>query len=315
MEMYVGCDSDTVETVHHHSLLLLADDALSVKDTAGLSADHSTTTYRGEDKRGSLFAVRVWREKCSELETRKRFMKRLERELLVWHNLQHANLAPLHGLTFTYGKWPASVTPYYRNGNINEYLAKHSKKDVLRLLCGVAKGLSHLHSREPPVAHGDVRGCNIFIDDDGSPVLTNIGTNHLPIPPNWIIASDDGTRWMAPEIMLSDVTISPMVAYEDSRLQVTPASDVYSFGMTILEVYTGRVPYAHKRFYGGVIHDVVNGIRPPRPDSGSSPCLTDEIWEVITSCWEQDPCRRPTIDAVLRRLRILHKTSLLKPSL
>ncbi|EEB98309.1 hypothetical protein MPER_02209, partial [Moniliophthora perniciosa FA553] len=134
--------------------------------------------------------------------------------------------------------------------------------------------------------------CHIFIADDNTPVLSNINTNHLPTPPNWIIASDDGTRWMAPEVMLSDISIPPLVPYQDSRLPTTPESDVYSFGMTMLELYTGRVPFSHRRFYGGVIHDVVNGIRPARPSVDACPGLNDDVWDVITSCWVQDPCQR-----------------------
>ncbi|KAI3611321.1 hypothetical protein WG66_002059 [Moniliophthora roreri] len=145
--------------------------------------------------------------------------------------------------------------------------------------------------------------------------LSNIGTNHLPTPPNWIIASNDGTRWMAPEVMLSDASMPSSVPIQDSRLPTTPASDVYSFGMTMLELYTGHAPFSHRRFYGGVIHDVVNGIRPARPSLDACPGLTDDIWDVITSCWAQDAYQRPSMDAVVRRLYVLYKTSMLKPAL
>ncbi|KAJ4485214.1 kinase-like domain-containing protein [Lentinula aciculospora] len=129
--------------------------------------------------------------------------------------------------------------------------------------------------------------CNIFIADDGVPVLSNIGLGQLPIPPDWTIPSDDGTRWMAPEVM-DPCSVSRF----NLECLTTPMSDVYSFGMTILEVYTGKVPFCTRRFYSGVVLDVTRGIRPPRPTAEDCASLTDEIWHIIESCWTQDPFQR-----------------------
>lgn len=59
-----------------------------------------------------------------------------------------------------------------------------------------------------------------------------------------------------------------------------------------MQVYTGNVPFSARRFYGGVVLDVMRGIRPPRPSLESCPDLKDELWDVIQSCWAQDPCQR-----------------------
>ncbi|KAF9258747.1 kinase-like protein [Marasmius fiardii PR-910] len=235
---------------------------------------------------------------------------------------------------FTYGKWASSVTPFYQNGSINHYLSNHPKVDPLVLLCGVAEGLAYLHSCTPPISHGDVRGRHIFVkdtDEGGSPtaVISNIGTNYLPTPPSWIIACDDGTRWMAPEVMISESSSSDGSIPSDEermklKLKTTTESDVYSFGMTMLEVsvfslskpltedeslvqqvYTHRTPFPHRRFYSGVIYDVISGIRPSRP--GPDECvvsgLKDDVWEVIQWCWRHDPRERPSMATVANALR------------
>lgn len=59
-----------------------------------------------------------------------------------------------------------------------------------------------------------------------------------------------------------------------------------------IQVYTGNVPFSARRFYGSVVLDVMRGIRPPRPSLESCPNLKDELWDVIQSCWAQDPCQR-----------------------
>ncbi|KIK51971.1 hypothetical protein GYMLUDRAFT_180782, partial [Collybiopsis luxurians FD-317 M1] len=130
--------------------------------------------------------------------------------------------------------------------------------------------------------------CNIFIGDNGVPVLCDIGISQLPTPPDWTIPSDDGTRWMAPEVM--DPRLMSGASIPEG--QIAPMSDVYSFGMTMLEVYSGNIPFHSRRFYGAVVLDVIRGVRPPRPSKQTCPQLTDELWQIIQSCWAQDPFQR-----------------------
>ncbi|KAK7461493.1 hypothetical protein VKT23_008667 [Stygiomarasmius scandens] len=278
----------------------------------------SSSTYRAKYN-DSLVCLKVWRGFCSNSESRRKerreFRRRLERQLLKWKNLRHPNVSPLHGMMFAFGKLPAVVTPYYSNGDINKYVQKNPGVDIRALFEMVAEGLAYMHNLNPPVSHGDVRGCNILITDSGVPVLTEVGISYLPSPPDWTIGSDDGTRWMAPELMNPDLDYvdcgNDEEDMESVKLSTTPMSDVYSFGMTMLEVYTGLVPFSHRKFYGGVIYDVVNGIRPPRPSPSAYSSLTDEIWEAIQCCWEHKPKHRPTMGCMrmwLRKMQTRNET-------
>jgi hypothetical protein len=102
---------------------------------------------------------------------------------------------------------------------------------------------------------------------------------------------------------------------------------VYSFGMTMLEVrvssfcrkgpssiliffrhiqiYTGRAPFSHRRNDTSVVCDIHYGRRPHRPDE---PDLTDSIWELIQSCWHQDPDKRANINVVGIWLALISQT-------
>jgi hypothetical protein len=50
------------------------------------------------------------------------------------------------------------VSPFMYNGNAAAYLAAHPESGALNLLVGAAHGLEYLHTRQPPITHGDLRG-------------------------------------------------------------------------------------------------------------------------------------------------------------
>ncbi|KAJ3823148.1 kinase-like domain-containing protein [Lentinula raphanica] len=287
---------------------LLHKDRTLISNSATISLERWPDTYNAWSSiyrglhLGRLVSVRVWRggDLISPSPERTNFLRKLEREIVVWQALSHPNIASVYGIMFTPGKLPAVVTSYYSNGDINNFVLNNPCVDLKELLLGVGTGLQHLHQSNPPIAHGDVRGCNILITEDGIPVLTDIGLGFLPTPPDWTIPSGDSARWMAPEIMDPHSKIE-----SDPDCLASPMSDVYSFGMTMLEVYTGKVPFSHRRFYVGAILEVMQGKRPRRPNAESAASLTDEIWCIIQSCWAQDPYQRPNMESINSWLRLL----------
>ena len=96
---------------------------------------------------------------------------------------------------------------------------------------------------------------------------------------------------------------------EEVRIQVSPATDVWAFGMTVVEVciyiyyhqwqttpnmlqiLTNRLPFSHIVSAPGVIFTVMNGGRPERSDC---PQIPDEIWMTLEKCWAVDPNQRPS---------------------
>jgi len=93
-------------------------------------------------------------------------------------------------------------------------------------------------------------------------------------------------RWAAPEIL-------------NKQRPVSRKSDVYSFAMVFTEAFTGKAP-----FYGVVLTTVALGVlagkRPPRPAHRD---LTDDLWEMVERCWNEDPQHRPEISEVILCLR------------
>ncbi|KAG9027352.1 hypothetical protein FRB95_007839 [Tulasnella sp. JGI-2019a] len=87
-------------------------------------------------------------------------------------------------------------------------------------------------------------------------------------------------RWSAPELM-EDVPRSPK-------------SDIYSFGMTIVEIITGKVPYPEFKNASALFEELNSGRRPPATPSSRNGKSFINLWEIASSCWEADPLKRPS---------------------
>lgn len=97
----------------------------------------------------------------------------------------------------------------------------------MRIASGTAKGLEYLHEEaNPPVIHGDLKSSNILLDKEFNPKLSDFGLAKLDSAP------ENGSR-----VMGSYGYCAPECAKTG---QITVKSDVYSYGVLLLELITGR---------------------------------------------------------------------------
>ncbi|KAL4064745.1 kinase-like domain-containing protein [Scleroderma yunnanense] len=141
---------------------------------------------------------------------------------LLWSKLCHENIVPLCGFT-TSGASIALVSPWQEKGNAHDYV-QNCEIDPRPLLLGIARAIDYLHSHDlGPIVHGDLKGHNVLVADDGCALLTDFGGSSLaglsltmPLRPH-----REGTlRWMAPELL------------DDENTSIW--SDLWAFGMTAL---------------------------------------------------------------------------------
>ncbi|CCO35096.1 Proto-oncogene tyrosine-protein kinase ROS [Rhizoctonia solani AG-1 IB] len=101
---------------------------------------------------------------------------------------------------------------------------------------------------------------------------------------------DQSIRWAAPELL-------------EGREAPTDKGDIYSLGMTILEVLTGSQPYAGIDALTA-LENIISGKLPERPEkylpSGSKPA--DLLWSLLNDCWAYDPQQRPAAAKVQDKL-------------
>ena len=91
-------------------------------------------------------------------------------------------------------------------------------------------------------------------------------------------------RWLAPELIAGQ---SP-----------SKEADTYSYAMAILELLTERRPYPDVRRDAAVIHRIMSGEEPARPQGGVGIWLSDALWVLMQRCWQRDTLSRPSMAVV-----------------
>lgn len=206
------------------------------------------------------------------------------REVYLWCQLRHKNILPLLGITTAFDNTISIVSPWM-DRNALQYVQNRTI-DPRPLILGVAKGLCYLHNHQPPVYHGDVKGTNILISDEGQPLITGFGLSRLANSAFDLAVEDPyrgGTlQWMAPEYLNTG--------------NVTAEADVWAFGLTALELFTGEVPFHDTRNVANVVNRIMGGQLPQRPRNKSTGSrLTNKWWQICSLCWKPDPPLRPTM--------------------
>ncbi|KAJ7871906.1 kinase-like domain-containing protein [Mycena olivaceomarginata] len=227
--------------------------------------------------------------------------RKFGREALVWQRLRHPYIVPLIGIdTESFPSSLCMVSPWMKNGTSIKYLSgitPHERRTTVdRLIREIAQGLAFLHDQH--IVHGDLRGSNILVDDDGRACLTDFGLTVLSDATTSQTNNGSGSvRWMAPE------TLDP-TRFGLTDFVRTPASDIYAFACICLELYTGYPP-----FHKAILHDapvmfqVIEGLRPSRP---AGDVIPDHIWNIMEQCWAHNFADRPTILGIVLEL-VMHE--------
>ncbi|KAJ7895149.1 kinase-like domain-containing protein [Mycena olivaceomarginata] len=130
--------------------------------------------YQGEFNREAV-CIKVLRIFTTEFQLNKLYME-LAREVLIWKELLHPNVLPLLGIDLTARKPSCClVSPWMENGNVTAFLERHPDFNKSSLVRDIANGLEYLHTLDPPVVHGDIKGANILINDAGQACLADFG--------------------------------------------------------------------------------------------------------------------------------------------
>lgn len=164
----------------------------------------------------------------SDVEARSRF------QLEVLSRIRHQHLVNLIGYCED-GCCRTLIFQYAPNGTLFENLHGYehlSWKQRMRIIIGIAYGLAYLHhSCDPPVIHGDLRSCNVLLTEDNAAKINGIGK----VP---VLASSE----LAP-VRRAGASVDPETVHKGVYSR---AGDVYSFGILLLEIVSGRLPFSEK---------------------------------------------------------------------
>lgn len=200
---------------------------------------------------------------CSEEKVR----RQLFREISLLRQLRDNHIVQFYGACLQ-GDRLMLVTEFMAGGDLFRALAGSRKPEFLwpargqRVALDIARGLCYLHARS--VAHLDLKSPNILLAADGTAKIGDMGLSRVLSKGILSQVTDVGTfSWAAPELILNEA--------------ITPAADVYSFGIVMWEIITGRVPQR-----GYVAQTKLEGLCPPA------------IEALVTRCLSVLPQKRPT---------------------
>ncbi|KAF8315217.1 kinase-like protein, partial [Clavulina sp. PMI_390] len=219
----------------------------------------------------------------------------VHREAIIHSQLRHDNVIPFYGVYQERpDTLPLTVVPYIERGSLQNSIVNKSIKsnDFWRIAVGISKGLAHLHSRRPPVIHGDLHPGNILLDESGNPFLCDFGLSRIrhEVTRTRTTQQQGGRiRFLAPELSRSF----------DAQFRTTPESDVFSLAMTLLNIWSGQMPFAEIQSEWKVVAEVAKGVRPDRP---VAPHLDSALWELMKEMWAQKANKRPSSESVVFRL-------------
>uniref|UniRef100_A0A2N9I108 Protein kinase domain-containing protein n=1 Tax=Fagus sylvatica TaxID=28930 RepID=A0A2N9I108_FAGSY len=187
------------------------------------------SVYKGTLKDGTVAALKVLSSDS------KQGVREFLTEIKVISEVEHDNLVKLYGCCAE-GYHRILVYGYLENNSLAQTLLGRGHSSIQfnwqtrRKICiGVARGLAFLHEEvHPHIIHRDIKASNILLDKDLMPKISDFGLAKF-IQPNLTHISTRvaGTAgYLAPEYAI--------------RGQVTRKSDIYSFGVLLLEIVSGR---------------------------------------------------------------------------
>jgi len=169
------------------------------------------------------------------------------------------------------------------------------------MLLDVAEGMAYLHSQDPIILHRDLKSCNMLltkpIKNEGQTPhakVADFGLSRAAKTPEAFMTKCVGTwRWMAPEVFYSNEY--------DQRI------DVFSFGVLMYEVLSGKIPYEDvwpvnsKAVNPRIGLHISNG---HRPNVGLvQPGCPQKSVSIMQECWDSDRTKRPNFSYLKRHLK------------
>ncbi|KAF9614999.1 hypothetical protein IFM89_021553 [Coptis chinensis] len=276
-------------TNHFHQAIAFADNIVGRGGYA--------VVYRGDLCDGRTIAVKRLAKDNTDENKQKEFLM----ELGVLGHVCHPNTACLIGCCFENGLH--LIFEFSPNGNLSSAL--HGKDCNMlewpvryKIVIGIARGLHYLHKCcKRRIIHRDIKASNVLLGPDFEPQITDFGLAKW-LPKQWthhsVIPIEGTFGYLAPEYFMHGI--------------VDEKTDVFAFGVLLLEIITGRRPIDMSKqslmFWAKPLIESVN-IEALADSKLESNYDVDEMRRLVLTasyCIRQSSLWRPSMNEVLQLL-------------
>ncbi|XP_033146763.1 serine/threonine-protein kinase EDR1 isoform X2 [Brassica rapa] len=215
----VNSDSDCLEYE------ILWDD-LKIKEQIGKGS--CGTVYHGLWF-GSDVAVKMF----SKQEYSEEVMQSFRQAVSLMKRLRHPNVLLFMGAV-TSPQRLCIVSEFLPRGSLFRLLQRGTSqldwRRRIRMALDIACGMNYLHCCSPPIIHRDLKSSNLLVDRNCTVKVADFGLSRIKHETYLATKSGRGTpQWMAPEVLRNE--------------SANEKSDIYSFGVVLWELATGKIPW------------------------------------------------------------------------
>ena len=219
------------------------------------------------------------------------FLKRFDREAKTVAKLQHPHILPV----FDYGEYERVsylVMPYIASGSLKEYIRQGpplNLDEIARIFTQLCEALDYAHNAG--VLHRDIKPDNVMFDDNGNVLLADFGLTRL-------MESDIDEGLTGSGIVGTPFYLSPEQAQEQP---LDARSDIYSLGIMLYEMVTGRVPFIANTAVNVILSHVNDTPEKPKKFRSDLPQAAEEV--ILKALEKQPKNRWKSAGAMAREFR------------
>ncbi|XP_077231320.1 serine/threonine-protein kinase STY46-like [Tasmannia lanceolata] len=279
-----------MESVHEHVKIPTDGTDVWEIDTRLLKFENKVASGSyGDLYRGSYcsqdVAIKVLKPERVNVDMQREFAQ----EIYIMRKVRHKNIVQFIGAC-TKPPSLCIIIEYMSGGSVYDFL--HKQKGVfklpslLKVAIDVSKGMNYLHQNN--IIHRDLKAANLLMDENEVVKVADFGVARVQSQSGVMTAETGTYRWMAPEVI--------------EHKPYDHKADVFSFGIVLWELLTGKLPYKYLTPLQAAVGVVQKGLRPTIPMH-----THPKLEELLERCWQHDPTSRPDFSEIIVILRQISK--------